>query len=86
MCTKLFFIYLFTYNCDSHFEVDSVLKFADVTVVVGKIRVNDESACLQDIENLVGWCRENNLKLNVDQTQKILAILGKWEMLATSWW
>lgn len=56
-----------------------MLKLANVTAVVGKIRGSDGSAYRQYIENLVGWCIENNLQLNVQwlRQSKLLLILGK---------
>lgn len=44
---------------------------------MGIIRGDDESAYLQDIENRVGWYRENNLHLNIAKKKEISTDLGK---------
>ena len=42
-------------------------KFADV---VGWISNNDEMEYRKEIENLVNWCSNNNLSLNVNKTKE----------------
>ena len=47
-------------------------KFADDTTVVGWISNNDETEYRKEIENLVNWCGNNNLSLNVNKTKEIV--------------
>ncbi|KAI3360227.1 hypothetical protein L3Q82_014547 [Scortum barcoo] len=42
---------------------------ADDTAVVGRIANNDESDYRQEVEHLEGWCRQNNLCINVKKIQ-----------------
>ena len=43
-------------------------RFADDATVVGRISNNDKN----EIENLVNWCGDNNLSLNVNKTKEIV--------------
>ncbi|KAF7643373.1 hypothetical protein LDENG_00240390, partial [Lucifuga dentata] len=55
---------LLTYDC-------SIVKFADDTAVVGLISNNDESVYRQEVEELVDWCRANNLCISVEKTKEM---------------
>ena len=44
------------------------MKFADDTAVIN----NDESDYRQEVEHLEGWCRENNLCINVKKTKEMI--------------
>ncbi|KAI3370377.1 hypothetical protein L3Q82_024471 [Scortum barcoo] len=46
--------------------------FADDTAVVGRIANNDESDYRQEVEHLEGWCRQNNLCINVKKTKEMI--------------
>ncbi|KAI3353479.1 hypothetical protein L3Q82_020001 [Scortum barcoo] len=48
------------------------MKFADNTAVVGRIANNDESDYRQEVEHLEGWCRQNNLCINVKKTKEMI--------------
>ncbi|KAI3362572.1 hypothetical protein L3Q82_001607 [Scortum barcoo] len=48
------------------------MKFADDTAVVGRIANNDESDYRQEVEHLEGWCRQNNLCINVKKTKEMI--------------
>ncbi|KAI3352930.1 hypothetical protein L3Q82_019493 [Scortum barcoo] len=50
----------------------SIVKFADDTAVVGRIANNDESDYRQEVEHLEGWCRQNNLCINVKKTKEMI--------------
>ena len=51
---------------------NTILKFADDTLVVGRITSNNEAAYrTEDRENLVSWNRENNLILNAAKTKEM---------------
>ncbi|KAI3376927.1 hypothetical protein L3Q82_000018 [Scortum barcoo] len=47
-------------------------QFADDTAVVGRIANNDESDYRQEVEHLEGWCRQNNLCINVKKTKEMI--------------
>ncbi|KAI3353495.1 hypothetical protein L3Q82_019286 [Scortum barcoo] len=49
-----------------------IVKFADDTAVVGQIANNDESDYRQEVEHLEGWCRQNNLCINVKKTKEMI--------------
>ncbi|XP_030586902.1 uncharacterized protein LOC115781401 [Archocentrus centrarchus] len=57
---------LFTSDCSAK------QKFADDTTVVGYIPNNNESGYRQEVEHLEGWCRENNLCINVTKTKEMI--------------
>lgn len=61
---------LYTYDCVT--ASDTIVKFADNTVVVGLISDNTEKAHLEEIANLENWCQENNLFLNVSKTKELM--------------
>ncbi|KAI4903352.1 hypothetical protein NFI96_000122 [Prochilodus magdalenae] len=47
-----------------------IVKFADDTAVVGCITNCDESGYRQEVEHLEGWCRKNNLCINIKKTKR----------------
>ncbi|XP_072887126.1 mitochondrial import receptor subunit TOM40 homolog isoform X4 [Hemitrygon akajei] len=53
-------------------QLDHIIKFADDTTVVGLISKNDESAYREEVQQLMDWCRANNLSLNVNKTNKMV--------------
>ena len=40
--------------------------------MVGLITDNDETACREDVRDLVVWCQDNNLSLNVIKTKEMI--------------
>ena len=56
-------------DCAAKFPSNSIFKFADDTTAVGRISNNDETEYRNEIENLVNWCGDNNLSLNVNKTK-----------------
>nr|XP_019935344.1 PREDICTED: uncharacterized protein LOC109624869 [Paralichthys olivaceus] len=50
---------------------DVLLEFADDTAAVGRISNNHESGYRQEVEQLEGWSRENNLCINVKKMKKM---------------
>ena len=50
---------------------NTIIKFADVTTVVGLITDNEETAYREEVRDLAVWCQDNNLSLNVSKTQDI---------------
>eukprot|EP00061_Rhincodon_typus_P018878 g48243.t1 len=45
--------------------------------MVGQITINNESEYRKEIEDLVMWCNENNLSLNVDKTKELIIAFRK---------
>src|SRR4029434_10221261 len=56
---------VYTYDCTHTHPSNTVIKFADDTTVVGQITNENESASRDEVDRLTGWCKENNLTLNV---------------------
>lgn len=63
---------LYTHDCSAIHSSNSIVKFADDTVVVGLISNNDETAYLNEVEMLSSWCAENSLELNVTKTKELV--------------
>ncbi|KAK1783985.1 hypothetical protein P4O66_022177, partial [Electrophorus voltai] len=53
------------------------MKFADDMNVVGLINKDDESAYREEVQELVSWCKLNNLHLNVNKTKKMVVDFRK---------
>ncbi|KAK1792048.1 hypothetical protein P4O66_001827 [Electrophorus voltai] len=68
---------LYTYDCTTTSSSNTIVKFADDTVVVGLISDNDERAYLEEIKHLENWCQENNLLLNVSKTKELIVDCSK---------
>jgi hypothetical protein len=60
---------LFTYDCVAMHDSNTIIKFADYTMVVGLITDNNETPNREEIRNLAVWCQDNNLSLNVSKTK-----------------
>ena len=71
LSTLLFTLY--TNTCRSIHSSCSIIKYADDTAVVGKIKKNDiaEEFLLQ-VNNFVNWCNMHFLILNVKKTKEML--------------
>lgn len=63
---------LLTYACTVHYASNLIVKFADDTAVVGLIKNNNETAERQEVDELVKWCKRNNLVLNINKTKNML--------------
>ncbi|KAI4897625.1 hypothetical protein NFI96_008579, partial [Prochilodus magdalenae] len=57
-----------------HFHI---VKFADDTAVVSCITNSNESGYRQEIEHLEGWCRKNNLCINIKKTKEMIVDLRR---------
>lgn len=68
---------LYTHDCVSSHSSTSIVKFADDTVVLGLIDNNNETAYLDEVENLTSWCQENCLSLNVSKTKEMIVDFRK---------
>ncbi|XP_070180551.1 uncharacterized protein [Littorina saxatilis] len=60
-----------------------VLKFSDDTTVEGLISNDDESVYREEVEQLVGWCSDNNLELNVSKTKEMIVDFRKNKLALT---
>ncbi len=63
---------LLTHDCTPSHNSDLFIKFADDTTVVGLISNRDETNYRSEVSRLAGWCRDNNLSLNVEKTKEIV--------------
>ena len=59
---------LYTHDCATRYNSNTIVKFADDTVVVGLITNNDERAYLQEVSDLTTWC----LPLNGEKTKEMV--------------
>ena len=55
---------LYTHDCAARHNSNTIVKFADNTVVVGLITNNDKRAYLQEVSDLTTWFKDNSLLLN----------------------
>ncbi|XP_076744696.1 uncharacterized protein LOC143420421 [Maylandia zebra] len=56
---------LYTSDCVATHGSNTIVKFADDTVVLGAISNKDEAAYMDEVKNLASWCQDNHLQLNV---------------------
>lgn len=63
---------LYTLDCVATHSSNSIVKFADDTVVLCLISNNDETAYMKEMEILEGWCQDNHLQLNVSKTKEMV--------------
>lgn len=63
---------LLTHDCTAKASIDQLIKFSDDTTVTGRIGNDDETAYRVEVGQLVGWCMDNNLSLNVGKTKEII--------------
>lgn len=61
---------LFTHNCTSSHNSNTLIKFADDTTIVGLISDNNEIAYRKEVQNLSAWCTDNDL--NIKKTKEII--------------
>lgn len=68
---------LMTHDCIPRAATNHIVKFANSTKVVGLIRDDNNLAYREEVEQLVGWWRDNKLILNVDKTKEIIVNFRK---------
>ena len=56
---------------DNH-ELNTLVKYADDTVIVGKITDNDYTNYIDQVNKFVDWSQRNFLKLNVKKTKEMI--------------
>ena len=66
-----FLFALYTADSRSIDESCPLVKFADVTELVGKISNDEDALYHKQIENFVNWCDKNYLYLNVSETKEM---------------
>ena len=60
---------LMTHDCCTRYNSNHFIKFADCTTVVGLISDDNDSAYREEVHQLINWCDNNNLHLNVNKTK-----------------
>ena len=63
---------LLTHDCTPSSSSNLFIKFADDTTVVGLISNDEETAYRDEVSLLATWCKDNNLRLNVEKTKEIV--------------
>ena len=63
---------LYTHDCAARHNSNTIVKFADDTVLVGLITNNDEQAYLQEVSDPTTWCKDNSLLLNGEKTKEMV--------------
>lgn len=63
---------LYTHDCTSIHSTNTIIKYADDTMVVGVISGVDESSYREEVCRLVEWCKDNNLILNRSKTKELI--------------
>ena len=58
-----------TYDCVYCHKSTQILKCADDATVLRLITNSDESVCRDQVNKVISWCSEDNLKLNVNKTK-----------------
>ena len=72
-----FLFSLYTTDCRSTAGSCPLVKFADDTELVGKISNDEDVLFHKQFENLVNWCDQNYLYLNVSKTKEMCIDLRK---------
>ena len=67
-----FLFTLFTNDCVSGNQSVRVFKFSDDTTVIGCVNNANESVYREEVQRLVGWCKNNNLVLNISKTKEMI--------------
>lgn len=60
-----------THDCIPTSAKSHIVRFVDSTAVVGLIRSTNGTVCREELEQVVDWCKENNLILNADETKEL---------------
>ena len=62
----------YTDDCRSSYSNCTIVKYADDTVIVGKITDNDYTNYIDQVNKFVDWSQRNFLKLNVKKTKEMI--------------
>ena len=63
---------LFTHDCVAKQDSNTIIKFADDTTAVGLISDNNETTDREEVRELLVWCQDHNLSLNVSKTEELI--------------
>ena len=63
---------LMTHDCVASSPNCHIVNFADDTTVTGLIRGSDETDYRRQVDELVMWCSNSNLELNVSNIKEIV--------------
>jgi hypothetical protein len=63
---------LFSHDCVVTHVLNSIIKFADETTVVGLITNNDKTACRKGVRALAELGQENNISLNINKMKELI--------------
>lgn len=63
---------LYTNDCVSNYGSCSIIKYADDTVVLGKISRDNAAEYLAQVSDFTGWCQSSYLDLNVKKTKEMI--------------
>lgn len=66
-----------THDCKPSYKTNTIIKFADKTIIVGRITKNKESAYRAEVKNLESWSQNNNLILNATKTKEMILDLRR---------
>ncbi|KAJ8283676.1 hypothetical protein COCON_G00025260 [Conger conger] len=67
---KLFSLY--TYDCASNRDNNTVIKYADDTTILGLIKREDESSYRDLVHRIIAYGEDNDLVLNLDKTKELI--------------
>ena len=67
-----FLFTIFTNDCESGNQSVRVVKLSDDTTVIGCVNNANESVYREEVQRLVGWCKNNNLVLNISKTKAMI--------------
>jgi hypothetical protein len=70
---------LFTHDCMTMHNFNTIMKFSDNTTVVGLITDGNETAYREEVRDLAVSFQDNNLSLNVAKTNGLILDNRKWK-------
>ena len=62
----------YTNDCTSKYESCTILKYADDTVIIGKICNDNATEYLSEVSDFIAWCKDQYLELNVKKTKEMI--------------
>ncbi len=65
-----YFFCLCTHDCVASQHNNQIVKYAEVTPIIGLINSHDESSYRTEAQNLVKWSEVNDLILNFSKTKE----------------
>lgn len=74
-CTFLYSLH--TQDCKAKYNTNSIFTFADDSAVISRINNNNEMDGWNEMGNLVSWCQDNILVLDISMTKESIVDLQK---------